>query len=130
MRTATRSGAAVVVLRDEGHLGNGDRLHLAAYLRLQLGARLVHARGHVAHADALLQAGAEAAARGDAHLLAVREERNALAHGRAARDDETRALASRRLVLELRHRGDGAQARELRGGILRELRCGILGAAS
>eukprot|EP00965_Chrysotila_dentata_P137667 4554458-Pleurochrysis_carterae.AAC.4 len=99
---ATSLRAAVVFLLDERHLGDDNLLLLAAYFGKKFSARLDEAGLDVAHADALLEAGAEAAAGGHTHLLAsLVKDGSALADGRTGGHDETCALAGGRLVGQL-----------------------------
>ena len=82
--------------------GEGLLLLLAAHLDGELGAGLHEVRGHVAHAHALLEAGAVAAARDRTHLHArCIEDGAALARRRALGHDEAAALARGALVCDL-----------------------------
>ena len=75
---------------------------LAAHLDGELGAGLHEVRGHVAHAHALLEAGAVAAAGDRTHLHARRiEDGAALARRRALGHDEAAPLARGALVGDL-----------------------------
>ncbi len=98
----------------------GPVCHMAARLDAQLGARLVEPRLDVAHADALLEHRAEAAARHDAHLLLAVEDCAALARRRALGDDEAGPLA--RGCPEKRGEGGGGglRAEQRREGSGRE----------
>ena len=84
-------------------------LLLAAHFGEELGARLVEPFLDVAHADALLEARAEAATRNHTHLVPRRvEQSRALAHGRAGAHDEAGALARGGLLGELAQDALGA----------------------
>ena len=93
----------------------GPVCHMAARLDAQLGARLVEPRLDVAHADALLEHRAEAAARHDAHLLLAVEDCAALARRRALGDDEAGPLA--RGCPEKRGEGGGGGERSSGGRV-------------
>mmetsp|Transcript_27159 Transcript_27159/g.90285 ORF Transcript_27159/g.90285 Transcript_27159/m.90285 type:complete len:244 (-) Transcript_27159:573-1304(-) len=102
MQAQLASRAAVVALLDKGHLCDGEALRLAAHLGEELGARLVAARRHVAHADALFEAGREAARSDDANLGArLVPQRRPLADRRPLVDDEAAPRARARLVPKL-----------------------------
>lgn len=56
LRTRRRRLAAEVLVRDEGQLGDGRGLQLAAHLDSQRSAGLREGGGHVAHRDGRLEA--------------------------------------------------------------------------
>ena len=93
----------------------GCCLLVSAHLDAELGAGLHQVRGHVAHAHALLEAGAVAAAGDHADLHSGRvEDGAALARRRALGDDEAAPLARGALVGDLRE--DSLRADEAAGG--------------
>ena len=92
--------SSVVVVGDEGHLGDNSRVTLVTDLNLDFGTSLVETLLDVTHSDALLERRSEST-RGDfTNLFTVHEDLSAMTSG-STREGETDTLLSAGLHLHV-----------------------------